>query len=407
MTMRFLPQERLEFACSLDDVGASIGLSLIGANEWDGKITLVDRNVATEFLCIAAGGEKNQVLLTPKLTPLIVTPPTKDISRVSFHLFNLPNFYGSGDYILETEERSQRCGRVVLTADGWEITIAATDAIETLTKELESLGGYAITHVGSVVRTERSNFSNGDLEDLLRCLHYFISFSFGRWVGLSLPVGFDVVAHKVFKSWGMGQAADGPWNGSTAFLDRHHSEMLTQTFPGFRRLWRDVLWRRSTRTSIYWYLGANDRGTGIGVDAGLILAQTALELLAWTYCVLDRKLAPPSKFRRGGWSASKKLRLLMSELKIPVAIPSTLTALHSAGPKWDDGLAAVTAVRNSLVHPDNASVIPRGAYFEAWQLSLWYIDMVLLRLCDHRGKYANRLTPRRWTGQIESVPWAS
>jgi hypothetical protein len=43
---------------------------------------------------------------------------------------------------------------------------------------------------------------------------------------------------------------------------------------------------------------------GIGIDAGLILAQPVLELLAWTYCVQDRKMVSPEAFHRRGLSAA-------------------------------------------------------------------------------------------------------
>jgi hypothetical protein len=157
--------------------------------------------------------------------------------------------------------------------------------------------------------------------------------------------------------------------------------------------------------TLYWYLGACDRRVGIGVDAGLILAQTALELLAWTYCVLDRKMISAAAFQPRRLSAADRFRLLASSLNIPTEIPANLTGLHGRrGKKWVDGMEAITEIRNRLVHPA-AQQIEDPGYFEAWKLSLWYIDLVLLRLCGHKGKYANRLD-RRWVGQVESVPWA-
>jgi hypothetical protein len=140
----------------------------------------------------------------------------------------------------------------------------------------------------------------------------------------------------------------------------------------------------------------------------LILAQTALELLAWTHCVQDRKMVSPAAFSRRGLSAADKLRLLASSLSVPKEISSSLSALHGKrGKKWDDGMDAITSIRNSLVHPNIQSESSDHPYYEACELSLWYIDMILLRLCGHNGNYANRLTKPRWTGAVELVPWGT
>ncbi len=148
---------------------------------------------------------------------------------------------------------------------------------------------------------------------------------------------------------------------------------------------------------------------GVGPDTGLILSQTALELLAWTYCVQDQKMVSPEAFKqRSGLKASDKFRLLMSSLDIPKEVPRVLSALHgNPGKKWIDGLHAITDIRNSLVHPDSNSIISGNSYYEACQLSLWYLDLVLLHLCGHNGNYANRLlVSDRCQGEVEPVPWA-
>lgn len=408
VAMRFVPEKRLEFVCPLEDK-----FRLFGAESFDAgreeKLALTDRGITIDVFCSAVGGDHDEIVFTPKTSSVMATRPSNNISTATFHLFNFPDFFGPQDYILATceppRQSSRRCGRVVLSAYGWNITVAATDRTNSLTKGLEAQGGYALTHMGRIAREEGSTFSSEQLEDLLSCLHCFLSFALGRWAGVALPIGFDAQENKVFERWGMRKTADGLWNGSYSWFDRHHGELLSQVFPGFMSLWTNKLWRRPLTDALYWYLGACDRRVGIGVDTGLILAQTALELLAWTYCVLDRKMVSPSAFRPRGLSAADKLRLLASSLGIPLEIPSDLSALFSKrGRKWADGMDAITGIRNSLVHPDSQTELPDYSSFEGWKLSLWYIDLVLLRLCGYGGKYANRLAPRS-TGEVESVPW--
>ena len=235
-------------------------------------------------------------------------------------------------------------------------------------------------------------------------MHYFLSFALGRWAGLAFPIGFDKAGKKAFQQWGLPMTAAGPWRGSCSWFDSNHGEFLAQVFPGFVALWKNELWHRALSEGLYWYLAACERGTGIGVEPGLILAQTSLELLAWTYCVQHRKLVSADAFEPRGLSAADKLRMLASSLDIPLV----LSALHAKrGEKWQDGMDAITGIRNTIVHPrtKGKKELPEGSYYDGWALSLWYIDMVLLRLCEYSGQYSNRLV-RRWRGKVETVPWA-
>ena len=114
-------------------------------------------------------------------------------------------------------------------------------------------------------------------------------------------------------------------------------------------------------------------------------------------------------FEPRGLTAADKLRLSASSLGVPKEIPTALSSLHGAplsGKKWVDGMEAVTSIRNSIVHPGKPGGYSGSQYYEACKLSLWYIDLTLLRLCGHFGNYANRLTVR-WVGEIEAVPWAT
>ena len=170
--------------------------------------------------------------------------------------------------------------------------------------------------------------------------------------------------------------------------------LLSEVFPGFVSLWNDSTWKVPLWEAVYWYIQANGQNYKSAItDAGIILAQTALELLAWTHCVQHRRMVSARAFERGGGlRAADKLRLLATSLDVPLDIPPHLLALNAKpGEKWHDAMHAITDVRNALVHPPAKTVLPKDSYLEAWNLSLWYLEMVLLRLCGHMGKYSNRL----------------
>jgi len=409
VSLRFCPSERL---CFTVDVNSEVGRSNTKANEWAGELKLLDKGVSFPALCVRSecdhAGHKT-LHIVPSESVITATQPSDNLATATFHLFNFPDFIGPEDYCITTVEgphrQMKRCGRVILKADGWNVTIAATDKTADCCKALEEYGGFIITHMGKAERADSSAFSSERLEDLLSCVHCFLSFALGRWAGVALPIGFDQAGQRIFEQWGLPMVASGPWNGSLSWFDRHHGKLLSEVFPGFMALWKDDTWNRTLRAALYWYLGANERATGIGVDVGLILAQTALERLAWTYCVRHRKMVSGAAFEPRGLSAADKLRCLTAALDIPADIPAQLSALHARpGSRWKDGPEAVTTIRNSLVHPKAKQPLASKCLAEAWKLCLWYLDMVLLRLCHHRGSYANRLVSRR-EGQVEPVPW--
>jgi hypothetical protein len=404
--IRFVPDDRLEFVWPMEGDAFPFDLGSVDVE----KFTLKASGQTFNALFAELNGERREVVLHPTLSGITISKPANAITSAVFHLFNFPDFFGGQDYTLTKGDPPyqgwKRCGRAVLNGDGWTITIAALDRTDELVKLLKGHGGFVITHMGRVARDDGSPFSSEQLSDILSCLHYFLSFALGRWAGLALPVGFDARGNRVFEEWGLRMSADGAWNGAYSWFDEHNGELLSQVFPGFVALWKNKDWRTPLAHALYWYLGSCQRGTGIGVDTGIILAQTALELLAWNYCVIDRKIVPRTQFQRGGLSAPNKLRRLVSELGIPPEIPAGLSVVpRKSGKKWDDSMHLITGIRNALVHPDSQTTLPDQPFFEGWKLSLWYIDMVLLRLCGHVGNYANRLLHQRWVGTVESVPW--
>ena len=159
---------------------------------------------------------------------------------------------------------------------------------------------------------------------------------------------------------------------------------------------------------IYWYLSSNcsTLGRGIGIDAGIILTQAAIERFSFEYAVRYKRLIEAEGFKK--LKASDKFRLLFSSLDIPIEIPSSLPEFQKLANQfnWLDAPQAITEVRNTLVHPENKR---RGQFgkvlFSVWNLSQWYLELALLRICEYSGTYGNRLILQRWIGNVEPVPW--
>ena len=104
--------------------------------------------------------------------------------------------------------------------------------------------------------------------------------------------------------------------------------------------------------------------------------------------------------------AKALLKYGISEKALPIPSDSCpelarLGAEHG----WKHGPHALVEIRNSVVHPrPKYGRISARAYYEAWNLGQWYLELMLLRRFEASGDfdYSNRLT-QKWVGEVEHL----
>ena len=259
-------------------------------------------------------------------------------------------------------------------------------------RKLKAAGGYGLTHIGSIQKTDGAAFSGQEAREILDTLRLFFSFAKGSWCNPVCPVGFDDAENRVWELWSYPREV---WTiPYSSWFDPHHPEQLVALLPGFMVKRENKNWRAALSEVLYWYLNSNQSARGI--DAGIILTQSAIERLAYEYMVKDQKLITAKKFKK--LNAADNYRRLFSALGIPVDIPSFLSEISTLAMqrKWRDGPHALTDIRNAIVHPDH---IRHGqdekAYFEAWNLGLQYLELAILAICGYNGAYYNRIGRHR------------
>ena len=337
----------------------------------------------------------------PKSEPIVgIGDDSTQISYLIFHLFNFVDLNGTRQTVENDGSKNHRIEHVDLVCDEWHVELKSLISTREDIKSLKEEGGYRLTHIGGIRKKDNTLFSGQNAKQCLKALRFFLSFAKGGWCEPVCSVGFDESGARVYESW---CSPKEPWHTPMSWFDPHHSSQLVDFFPGFIDKWRDGEWGEALHEVIYWYLNANFSSRGI--DAGIILSQAAIERLSYEYSVKYKKLTSVNGFK-DLW-ASDKFRLLFSSLDIPIEIPKETPTIEQLSKKynWVDAHHALTEVRNSLVHPEHKK---RGqlasAFYEAWNLSLWYLEMGLLAACNYSGTYGNRLK-QRWVGQVENVPW--
>jgi hypothetical protein len=301
-------------------------------------------------------------------------------------------------------------GRLVLQADGWEVIIDKRRCFSDLLKGLAD-GGYALTHTGMLRRIDGASFDQTAADQVLTALFYFLSFAGGLWSGPALPVGY-AGTKRVWEQWIVHNTTS--WRTVRSWFPTHTpvGNELDQGFKGFLQRWNDNLWQDPTRFAVHWYVSSNLCAGGI--EGGIILTQTALEMLASVVLVED----PCSKQMKHDayhkMPAHEKIRSLLSSLGIPGGIPAELCDLTSAATalRVSDGPGIISTIRNKIAHAEerNRAALSRvqtEAKGQAWVLGLWYLEMVLLRLWNYSGNYDCRFRSGYPDDRLAQVPWVS
>lgn len=160
--------------------------------------------------------------------------------------------------------------------------------------------------------------------------------------------------------------------------------------------------------SINFFLSA---GGSEVLDVRVPMACAGLELMAWG--ILLRKTdMTPEQFRPPKGTIIKKL---LEWAQIPTDLPEHFAALRSRSTQLDrtqqSGPGAVFNVRNALVHPPKEIDDPEwpsgDELMESWQLSTWYLELVILRVLGYEGEVQSRLVLGQWEGTVVPVPWTT
>lgn len=293
-----------------------------------------------------------------------------------------------------------------LVWNGWRIRLSAVDDSTKVFTSLKETGGYAFTHVGRLDRTDGSSFKAADAEDVLDALNRFLGFARGAASNVALRWGVDANDAVVFERWG--SPVVDQWKDRNNWFDEHHGNLLSEIFPAFAAARVDPGTWEALSLALHWYQKSNTRAGGM--EGAIILGLTSLDLLGAMVVVDKTGTMGASKY--DNLPHVEKLRQLLAILKVDPRFPARVADLQGFAitQGWTDTAQALAEIRHGYVHANRKrrKVVLSAtnlATFWAWQISLWYQELALLYLLDHRGQYSNRMTAE-WVGQVEAVPWS-
>lgn len=321
--------------------------------------------------------------------------------RFSSLRFGLTNFHS---YIGEPVRKNGGFSRIRLSfeSEDWAITVDGVQNQKEIKKRLDGVGGYIVSHAGKLEK-KSGDITAEDVEEMQSALAFYFALLRGFWCG---PVWLSAPGEH-----GKSYALLSPlllsrWESVRSWFPDKTAPDLSASFDGFMNLWNDAEWNEPLRHAIWWYLEANERRSQ---ESSVVMAQTALELLGWVVLVEQFEMLSADGFEK--LPAADKIRLLLGKFRIPLAIDG-LVELKGFGAAYGgyDGPGAFTLMRNAIVHPNKKkrgqlAQAARNAKWEAAQMGLQYLELVLLALVGYSGQYRDRTDVQRMA--IRPVPWAA
>lgn len=347
-----------------------------------------------------ANAEGLELDWSPSSEPMVFRDMEPKASVLALlHIFNFPDFR-SGQH--QAHAAPAGCSLLVLESAEWRISLQSLPhgATQQAWNRIKEEGGCFLTHVGKLERKDGEPFSGNEAKEQRLLLANFLSFTKGGRCSTVCDVGLDAGGAKTWETFASPPYSNPPYSWFTP-SKASQAEIL---FPLFAKRWQQSEeWKDCLRSAIYWYTQANTSGGLPGIDAAIILAQAALERLAYHHLIVDQKMLSAEGLDR--LKTADRLRLLFSSLNIPTGIGAAVPNIQKAAAtfKWADAPHAMTDIRNELVHPVSRKQVA-ACFVDAWRLSLWYLELSVLALCGYDDTYSSRLTAKFRTDS-EKVPW--
>jgi len=332
--------------------------------------------------------------------PNVVGDKSITVEKMFFSIPNLREIHGS--VVKSYTNRRFLMARLELENDDYIITIDKCPNYKAKLKSLKDNGGYIILYSGELKRRKGPvNLEN--TEDIFHCLNAFITFLNGR---RTATVFLQGIYEDDVKWIDYSNKIIDPYKHVHSWPQKYSTNGLNELWQRFSSLWKNTDDKNFLETVIHWYIEANSN-SGF-TEGSIIMAQTALELLYNWWIVEDKKLIIGEDAKK--MSASNKIRLLLSQLNISHLAPDRFTELQELidnDINIIDAPDAIVQIRNAIVHSQEEKrrkiiAIHPHAKHEALELSIWYIEMALLRILNYDGKYMNRCSIEN---NEEYVPW--
>ena len=382
---RFLPRQDL--LIEVDDMPRE----LIRANPSTIRISSssVDIQVLHKTWPSIAPGEPGT--LSPMTVPCRVVEDSELLHEVRFDALNFHSsqrMLGAGSRWRSdvSKNRSYLIGRADIRTDPWRITLEEVDNIGA---SGDRSGSFRVAHTGSISRLDGKSFRCGDGLSILSDLRQFLSFAGGSEMGFSRVHQGSVANFSSLLRWGTEITAPLGFFRSSWLPLNTATDAISCVFTEYCR-------QVGSNTRIRFALDYVMQVYLESLEGSLYTVIPHIQIALDTLCGLIT-------CRRG--QVQDQLEATLRSAAITLDIPDWFPRLDEfrAAEELTGGPATLVALRDYVVQGDpKVAAIDTFVLWEAHQLGLWYVELLLLFQLKYRGKYRIRAN-----GSVERVPWST
>jgi hypothetical protein len=322
-------------------------------------------------------------------------------------LFNVPNFPSFlGQAITSEDGLSTWGGRLSAATSAWKVDIDAVRDTGNLRRLLDADGGYAFTHVGQLSRVDGGTVPFEEVSRISETLSWWLSLLRSERTAPVLIAGVhrgeiiwemwrtpSIARWKLRHSW-LPEVLVGPaLGGKEADVGP-----ILESLDSMRN---DAELKPIVSRAIDWYTQAVESNY---ISTTIILAQAGLELMSWLTLGRGSGISEESFDR---FQAADALRIALRFASIDSSVPSSSHSLFAVTRKSGqatelDGPGAITAIRNSTIHPRGGERFSASdVVYEGGQVAIQYLEFLILKQLGYVGAAMNRVNG---TGPT-LIPW--
>jgi hypothetical protein len=313
---------------------------------------------------------------------VLVGTKTELIDEIIFSIPNLKDISGEVvKKVSSTQTRTTR-SRILLDNHKWKIIIDKNVEYKDLKKELEIIGGHNILYTGKITSIKGHKFTYDETEEIINCLDIFLSFINGRKTATLFLNGFN----EDIKKWTdySPKSVEG-YKDVTSCTYHRNINSLNIMWKEFSTIWETDKGKDFLKSITHWYIQSNNKA-GL-LEGSIIMAQAGLEkLYYWTSTEEKHPKQTPLKLR----ILTKHLYLKDFEVLSNYVNLYEFSKIYIKNPEHRDIAGIITTIRNNIIHPIETIKINLQTKSEALQLSLWVIEIALLKIYKYEGKYHDR-----------------
>lgn len=329
-----------------------------------------------------------------------------NVNKVKFSIPNFVEFFGDSiKYKQPKGILKISKGRLIFHNEDVTITFDKVSDYNKKNESLKEQGGFMVLYNGELV--SKTPMTYKEICEYLDSFSTFLNFLNGnRTSALFRQAIFENdILWEDYSAYNVAQYQD-----CVSWMPIFNVKGLNSIWIQFQNIWKIEANKDFLTSLVHWYIEANNH-KGF-VEGSIIMAQTALELIFNWWIVENKKIIIGRDSEN--ISASNKIRLVISQLNISTEIPIKYKELKNFVKKEQsllDSCDTIVFIRNAIVHSQEEKRkklqnIEFKIKYQSLQLSLWYIELSLLKILKYKGSYFNRASSNRSKGNaIEEVPW--